>query len=184
MTKKSNLKQSISGILGSIIILGISITTLVFNVIPFVWIGGFVLAGYIFFKVAKVAGEDKKGKKGNEEKIEIEFDSVKEWKEKARNEQDLKERMQEIFKKYGAGHLFEYLLKVEKFPLEKISEIVWDVISDPLTPNKKKRDSTDNPCKDCSGFGGTTKTRWGLFGNSSKRVICPKCGGTGVSVSK
>ena len=181
MTKKSNLKQLILGLLGSLIILGISIATLVFDVIPFVWIGGFVLAGYIFFRAVR---QDKKEKTEEEEKIGIEFDSVKEWKEKAKNEQDLKERMQEIFKKYGAGHLFEYLLKVEKLPSEKILEIVWDVMSDPLTLNKKKLDSIDNPCKDCSGFGSTTKTRWGIFGNSFKWVICPKCGGTGVSVSK
>src|SRR3989344_6628954 len=180
MTKKSNLKQLILGGIGSLIILGISIATLVFDVIPFIWIGGFVLAGYIFFRAVR---QDKKEKE-DEEKIVIEFDSVKEWKEKAKNEQDLKERMQEIFKKYGAGHLFEYLLKVEKFTSEKISEIVWGVISDSLTPNKKKQGSTDNPCKDCSGFGGTTKTRWGIFGNSSKWVTCPKCGGTGVSISK
>src|SRR3989338_5554369 len=93
MTKKSNLKQLILGLLGSLIILGISIATLVFDVIPFIWIGGFVLAGYIFFRAVR---QDKKEKE-DEEKIVIEFDSVKEWKEKAKNEQDLKERIQKIW---------------------------------------------------------------------------------------
>lgn len=181
MAKKQNLKQLVLGIFGGLIILGISIATLVFDVIPFVWIGGFILAGYIFFRTVN---PDQKENKEEDEKIEIEFDTIKEWKEKAKNEQDLKERMQEIFKKYGAGHLFKYLLEIEKFPSEKISEIVWDVISGPFTPNKKKQGAIDNPCKDCDGFGIIIKTRRGILGNSSQWVTCPKCDGTGVFVSK
>lgn len=179
MAKKQNLKQLVLGILGGLIILGISIATLVFDVIPFVWIGGFILAGYIFFRTIEPSQKEKK-----EEQEKIEIDTFKEWKEKAKNEQDLKARIQEISKKYGVGHLFKYLLEVEKFSSEKIQEIVWDVISGPIAPNKKKQAVIDNPCKDCNGLGVIIKTRWGLLGNSSQRVTCPKCGGTGVSISK
>lgn len=181
MAKKQNLKQLVLGIFGGLIILGISIATLVFDVIPFVWIGGFILAGYIFFRTIE---PNQKGERGEEEKIEIEFDTIKEWKEKAKNEQALKARIQEISKKYGVGHLFKYLLEVEKFTSEKIQEIVWGVISGPLAPNKKKQEAIDNPCKNCDGLGVVIKTKRGILGYSSQRVACPKCDGAGVSVSK
>ena len=61
---------------------------------------------------------------------------------------------------------------------------MWDIISGPLAPNKKKQEVIDNPCKDCDGFGVIIKTKRGILGNSSQRVTCPKCDGTGVFFSK
>lgn len=123
MRKKSNSTRSAFRILGGLIILGLSVATLVIKAVPIIWIGGFIWAGYIFWREIEF-GE----KKDKAQKIEAEFSSVSKWKEKAKDEQDLNARIKEISNQYGTDCAIKYLFNVEKLPPEKTSEILLSII--------------------------------------------------------